>query len=383
MSKKTNVPRISQLIEVIEMRIPLACAETWDAVGLVCGDSSQYLKGVVVGVDLTESLLASALKKKANLIIIHHPPLFPKGRGLTRLIKGKNTDLSTLLLQAYEKNICIYVAHTNFDRCALDGMYQLARDLGGEPIARVWEAPQEGVTLLKKLVAFIPVDHFEKVRDALYEVGCGHIGNYDSCGFAMAGLGNFKGLVGAKPRLGKVGELEQVEEIRFETIFVSGMESMVLDTLKHEHPYEEVAYDIYPVEQHPVMKGFVWGLGYGFVAELKKPVKYSDFVKRVKKVFQVKSFLTHQIETKLVRKIAFTPGKGTSFVKPVSKHKVDVYITGEVGYHASLEAARSGVNVMELGHRESEHYFLKTIASWCREWHLPYSVLDERTQKIV
>ena len=337
----------------------------------------------MIGVDLTESLFALALKKKANLIIIHHPPLFPKGRGITKLVKGRDSDLHTILLKAYEKNICIYVAHTNFDRCGLDGMYQLARDLGGEPVARVWETPEEGETLLKKLVTFIPTEHYETVRDALYEVGCGHIGNYDSCGFSTAGFGNFKALAGASPTVGKVGELAQVEEIRFETIFVNGMQSMVLDTLKHAHPYEEVAYDIYPVEQVPAMKGMVWGLGYGFVSELKKPVKYADFIKRVKKTFQVKSFLTNQVEPKMVRRIAFTPGKGASFVGSVRSHHVDVFITGEVGYHGSLEAARSGVNVMELGHRESEHYFLKTIAHWCSEWDLPHVVLDERTQKII
>ena len=376
-------PKIHQLIEVIEMRIPTACAESWDSVGLICGDPAQALKGVVIGVDLTEALFASALKKKANLIIIHHPPLFPKGRGITKLVKGKDSDLNTILLKAFEAKISVYVAHTNFDRCALDGMIALSDDLGAVATARVWEAPEEGETLLKKLVTYIPTEHYEKVRDALYAVGCGHIGNYDSCGFATAGFGNFRPLDGPNPVQGKVGKFEQVEEIRMETIFVSGMEGIVIDTLKHVHPYEEIAYDIYAVEQSPVMKGLVWGLGYGFVAELKKPVSYAEFVKRVKKIFQVKAFLTHQQEPKMVRKIAFTPGKGSSFVRSVGKHKVDVYITGEVGYHGSLEAARSGVNVMELGHRESERYFLKTIATWCEEWELPYSVLDERTQKIV
>lgn len=382
MSKKETL-KIKELIEVIETRIPTASAESWDAVGLVCGNPNVNLKGVMIGVDLTEALLESALKKKANLIVIHHPPLFPKGRGITKLVKGKSSDLSTILMNAYDENICVYVAHTNFDRCALDGMYQLARDLGGEPMARVWEDPKDDAPLLRKLVTFVPAEHFEKVREALSEVGCGHIGNYDSCTFAAAGLGTFKGLAGSSPKIGKVNQLEQVEEIRLETIFVDGMEGIVLDALKHAHPYEEVAYDIYKVEQSPVMKGVVWGLGYGFVAELAKPVKYADFVKRVKKVFQVGPFLTNQLAPKTVRKIAFTPGKGSSFVRSVGKHKVDVYITGEVGYHGSLEAARAGVNVMELGHRESEHYFLKTIASWCQEWSIRYSVLDERTQKVI
>ena len=375
--------KISQMIEMIEARAPLSCAESWDNVGLICGDSKQKLKGVAIGVDLTEALLKFAVQKKANLIILHHPPIFPKGRGVGRLILGRSNDLNTLLLQAFKLNLCVYVAHTNFDRCALDGMIALSYALGSTAVARVWEEPEEGETLLKKLVTYIPVDHFEAVRDALYMVGCGHIGNYDCCGFGISGFGNFRPLSGASPFFGKVGELEEKEEIRLETIFVSGMEGVVLETLKNAHPYEEVAYDIYAVEQSPVLKGLVWGLGYGFVAELKKPMSYEAFARKVKSVFKVKSFITNQVTPKTVKRIAFTPGKGASFLRSVRAHKADVYITGEVGYHGSIDAARNGLNVIELGHRESELYFLRTVEAWCKEWTVPGAVLDERMQRVV
>jgi dinuclear metal center YbgI/SA1388 family protein len=375
--------KIKQVIERIESRIPVSASESWDAVGLITADANRPLKGVVIGVDLTESLLQTAEKTRANLIVIHHPPLFPKGRGLSRLVAGKSNQLNTLLLRAFQKGICVYVAHTNFDRGAIDGMAKLARDLGSEPYARVWEQPEEGKTLLKKLVTYVPVDHFEAVRDSLYMAGCGHLGNYDCCGFGISGVGNFRPLKGASPFLGKVGELEEVEEIRLETIVVSGMEDVAIRTLKEVHPYEEVAYDLYPIEQTPGMKGMVWGMGYGFVAKLKKPVSYDTFVRKVKSVFKVKHFLTNQFTPKQVETIAFTPGKGSSFVSSVRAHKADVYITGEVGYHGSLEAERSGMNIMELGHRESEHYFLKTFESWFKEWGVKAVALDERTQRIV
>ena len=375
--------KIRDLISEIETRIPTKASEAWDQVGLITGNSNQVLRGAVVGVDLTEALLKEAESTRSNLIVIHHPPLFPKGRGLNRLILGADSDLSTLLLKAFQKDICIYVAHTNFDRCALDGMARLARDLGAKPHARVWEEPEEGQTMLKKLVTYIPVDHFEAVRDALYMVGCGHIGNYDCCGFGIPGFGNFRPLSGASPFLGKVGELEEVEEVRLETLVVSGMEEVAIRTLKSEHPYEEVAYDLYPVEQNPVMKGMVWGMGYGFVGDLEKPMSFDAFTKVVKKVFKIKNFLTNQVTPKLVNRIAFTPGKGSSFLKSVQSHGVDVFITGEVGYHGSLDAARKSLNVMELGHRESEHYFLKTFESWLSEWNIPVRTLDERTQRIL
>ena len=374
---------IRDLLSRIETRIPPKASEDWDQVGLIVGNANQSLRGAVVGVDLTEALLKKAETTRSNLIVIHHPPLFPKGRGINRLVLGSGTDLPTLLLKAFQKGICVYVAHTNFDRCALDAMANLAKDLGAIPHARVWEEPEEGKTLLKKLVTYIPVDHFEAVRDALYMVGCGHVGNYDCCGFGIPGFGNFRPLKGASPFLGKVGEMEEVEEVRLETLIVSGMEEVAIRTLKEVHPYEEVAYDLYPVEQTPVMKGMVWGMGYGLVADLAKPVSFESFAKRVKKVFKVDRFLANQITPKKVKRIAFTPGKGSSFLKSVGAHGVDVFITGEVGYHGSLDAARRALNVIELGHRESEHYFLKTFESWFKEWKLPVQMLDERTQRIL
>ena len=375
--------KISEVIEVIENRIPIACSEDWDSVGLICGDPNQNFKSLVVGVDLTEELLDLAVEKKSNLIILHHPPLFPKGKGLTHLRLKKKNDLQTLLLTAFKKDICVYVAHTNFDRCGLDGMFTLAQDLGGKPLARLWEHPDAGKTLLKKLVTYIPEEHFERVRDSLYMVGCGHIGNYDCCGFGAPGVGNFRPLEGASPFLGKVGALEEAEEIRLETLVVDGMQDLAIRTLKEAHPYEEVAYDLYPVEQLPGMKGMVWGLGYGFVAELEKPISYEAFCKKVKAVFQVKSFVTNQVTPKMVKRIAFTPGKGNSFLKSARAHHADVYITGEVGYHGSLDSARAGLNVIELGHRESERYFLLTFHHWCKDWNLTHHILDERTQRVI
>jgi dinuclear metal center YbgI/SA1388 family protein len=382
--KTSSIRKIEDYITKVEELLPPQCAEPWDSVGFVVDFRKSTLKGVTVGVDLTAALLDEAELLGYNLVVIHHPPLFPKGRGITRLAEpARKQDLDGLLLRAYEAKISVYVAHTNFDRCALDGMFQLANDLGSSPVGRVWETPEPGQTLLKKLVTYVPQEHFEKVRDALYEIGCGHIGNYDSCGFATPGLGNFRPMKSANPYIGNIGEHQTVEEVRLETLVVSGMEAVAIDALKSAHPYEEVAYDFYPVEQLPPKQGFVWGLGYGFVAELKKPMEFSKFVGKVKRVFQCNTVLTSQYEPKMVQRIAFTPGKGTSFLKSVQAAGVDVFITGEVGYHGSLDSARKGLAVFELGHRESEHYFLKTFAAWSHEWDVKVSSLDERTQRFL
>ena len=353
--------KISQMIEMIEARAPLSCAESWDNVGLICGDSKQKLKGVAIGVDLTEALLKFAVQKKANLIILHHPPIFPKGRGVGRLILGRSNDLNTLLLQAFKLNLCVYVAHTNFDRCALDGMIALSYALGSTAVARVWEEPEEGETLLKKLVTYIPVDHFEAVRDALYMVGCGHIGNYDCCGFGISGFGNFRPLSGASPFFGKVGELEEKEEIRLETIFVSGMEGVVLETLKNAHPYEEVAYDLYPLENQ------IPATGLGRLGELAETMTFGEFAAKVKIALQADHVRAVGDSRRLVKIVAVCGGAGASVISQAAAAGADVLVTGDVKYHEAQAAQQLGLAVIDAGHFATERPAVDGIASYLKD----------------
>ncbi len=373
---------IFEIIRKLEQRVPTNTAESWDQVGLLAGKPAQKFTGAVVGVDLTLELLNFAKEKKANLVVTHHPAIFPKGKGLQRLVAGRADDLATLLLDAYESGICVYAAHTNFDICALDGMLDLADQLGIKPVGRLMGHPEDGQTVLKKLVTFVPKKSLDDVRDALFEIGAGQIGNYDCCGFSSDGEGSFRGLEGTNPVVGKPGVLENTKEVRFETVFPAGLQPQIVAALKDAHPYEEVAYDIYPVEQHPTSVGLVAGLGYGIYGDLEKPMDREDFIQIVKEVFQVDLFLTNAFEKK-VKRVAFSPGKGSSFISSARSVGADVFVTGEVGYHGSLDSTRREMMVFELGHRESEHFFLRTIYAWFQEWNLKIFPLDERTQQVV
>lgn len=367
-----NTLTLREWVQRMESLAPASAAEPWDNVGLFVGDLNQPVHGIVAAIDLTLGVLEFARKKKANGIVLHHPPLFPKGRGLARLVKAGPNELSTLLLQCFEEGIFVYSTHTNFDRCALDAMLELAEAMNLYPETRLVPRPKDGHTLFRKLVVTIPEPVAGHVKEALYAAGAGQIGNYDSCGFSLLGEGTFRGQPGSRPAIGSPGITEVLPEIRFETVYPVALEDQILKALKSAHPYEEVAYDLYDVNQQPSPKGFVYGIGYGVAGHLKSPVSPEVFLKQTQSAFQTASApKIHGAPPKAIRSMAFSPGKGSAMISAAIAAKVDVFITGEVDYHEALGATRQGLTVIELGHPESEHFFPRTIAAWNREWGVP------------
>lgn len=371
---------VSEILEHLNERAPLGSAEDWDNVGLLIGDKKARSQGAVVSIDLTRESLNQAKKLKYGLIVTHHPVIFPKNRGLSQVCPGMTSETkSSLVYEAIRNGIAVISCHTNFDRCSLEVVDHISKGLQVKPRGRLIERADKE---LMKLAVFVPETHTDSVRDAICRAGAGQIGNYDFCTFSVHGEGTFKGSDETDPFLGKPGVLERAPEHRLETIFPKGLEKKVLSALLKAHPYEEVAYDLYPVVQKVGAQGLVHGLGYGFWGEVLKPVSFSVLAKRVKALFQVSGFRVTPSGTRQIRKIAFTPGNGSSFVNAAIHQEVDLYITGELGYHEAIEAARSGMSVIELGHRESERFFLITMTEWLKNSGLKVKALNEPTQKL-
>jgi hypothetical protein len=233
-----------------------------------------------------------------------------------------------------------------------------------------------------KLAVYVPLTHLDEVRESISQAGAGHIGNYDSCTFSAKGEGTFRGGGDTQPFLGRPGQLERAEEARLETIFPRGLQKNVLQALFKAHPYEEVAFDLYSVEQAPGAKGVISGLGYGFWGEFTSPKPFSELTKDVKKLFGVERFwLTEPVPTR-IKRVAFVAGKGSSFLRAALAAECDLFITGEAGYHVALEGARRGMAVLELGHRESEKFFVLTMQEWLAKIGLKTVGLTTPTQKI-
>lgn len=377
-SRANSIP-VREICEEISWLAPESTAESWDNVGLLVGDPSWMTSGAVVSIDLTEEAIEVARRKGYRVIVNHHPCIFPKSRGLSRITPP------SLVFKALEAGIAVVACHTNFDRCALEVPHAVSSLLGASLVGRLVDEPQGS---LKKLVVFVPQTHTDQVHEALSNAGAGHVGRYEDCAFVAPGEGRFRALEGAQPYLGSVGALERAAEDRLETVFPAGLEAEILQALRDSHPYQEIAYDLYAVEQGPSAEGVVRGLGYGFYGDLKKPLASSVFTSKVIKLFEASGALVTdgiQRNGKKVRdfkRIGYVAGKGSSFIGAALKAGCDVFVTGETGYHDALRAARAGMTVIELGHRESERFYLSTMAGWMESLGLRTVELNTPQQRI-
>ena len=330
--------KISQITEIIENFAPLDLQEDFDNSGLQVGDSSQQLKGILLCLDITEEVLEEALKLDCNLIISHHPLLFKPLKKIT----GK-TYIERCVTKACKNDLVIYSAHTNIDNAYGGFNYYLAENLGLQNL-RILNHKKDG---LLKLVTFVPEAQAETVRSALFNAGAGCIGNYDSCSFNVSGTGTFKAGEHANPFVGNRFELHTEPEIRIETIVPVQKKSTVLRALLSVHPYEEPAYDFYPLANE-------WaGAGSGIVGELPYPEEEEAFLQRLKTRFKLQNLKHSPFTGKEIREVALCGGNGAFLIPDAIAYGADIFITGEAKYNDFYDV-ENRILLAVIGHYESE-----------------------------
>ncbi len=230
--------KITGVIECLENFAPLSLQEDYDNAGLLIGNSEEECTGIITTLDVTEDVVKEALKKKCNLIVAHHPIIF---RGLRKL-NGANYVERTVI-SAIKNNIAVYAIHTNLDNVIEGVNNKIAEKLGLQNIQVL--LPKE--KLLKKIVTFSPTENADEVRNALFIAG-GKLGKYSECSFNVEGTGTFKAGDDADPFVGEIGKRHEENETRIEVIFPEYLQNKIVRSLKSAHPYEEVAYDVYPLD---------------------------------------------------------------------------------------------------------------------------------------
>lgn len=319
------------------MFAPLPLQDDFDNCGLQIGLTEAEVAGVLLCLDVTEAIVDEAIASGCNLIISHHPVIFKPLKRIT----GSNY-IERLIIKALANGVAIYSAHTNIDNAPQGINRRLAHILGLENVRIL--APKEDSLL--KLAVYVPVSHAAAVRDALFAAGCGHIGNYDSCSYNISGYGTFRAGEGCSPFCGNVGELHQEEEIRVETVLPSYLKSRAVKALLASHPYEEPAYDIYPLKNS-------WNTaGTGVVGELPQERDALELLSEIKDKFGVGSLRYSPLPGKKIKRIALCSGAGGSFAPAAMAAGADLYLTGEARYHDLFNYA--GMAVAVIGHYESE-----------------------------
>lgn len=354
---------VAEVTAALEKLAPLALQESYDNCGLLAGEANTPVKGVLVSLDVTEAVVEEAIQKGCNLIVSHHPLIFSGLKSIT----GKNWVERTLL-KALRHNICLYAIHTNLDNLAAGVNQVMAEKMGLEKSQVL--SPKKGT--LKKLVTFVPPADFEKVRSALFAAGGGQIGLYDQASFSLSGTGTFRPLAGSNPHIGETGHFEQLQEIRLEILFESHKQNVVLKALFASHPYEEVAYDIYLLENKQQ------DVGSGRIGSLTEPMEVMAFMLQLKNTFGGGLRYT-SIVKKEVQKIAVCGGSGSFLLEEAVAAGADVLVTADFKYHQFLEADNR-ILIADIGHFESEQFTITLLTNYLRENFTNFATLSTETK---
>ena len=328
---------LKEIISYLETLAPLSLQESYDNSGLIIGDVNSDISSVLLTIDTTEEVVAEAISKNANLIISHHPIIFT---GL-KTITGKNY-IERTIIKAIKNNIAIYSMHTNLD-IAKNGV----NDKICEKLNLINCKSLDSEKNLLKLAVYTPVKFADKVRKAMFSAGAGDIGNYSECSFNINGEGSFKASENTKPFVGEKNKIHYEDEIKIETVFPEYLKGVIINSMIKAHPYEEVAYDIYKLENKN-------NFGLGRVGLLKEEISEIEFLKKLKTVFGGAIRYTN-FRNKPVKKVALCGGSCSFMLNKAINSKADFFISSDFKYHQFFDAENKIV-IADLGHFETEQF---------------------------
>ncbi|HEX2921361.1 MAG TPA: Nif3-like dinuclear metal center hexameric protein [Bacteroidales bacterium] len=332
--------KIREICSYLDNEVPLSYQEGYDNSGIQTGESDLDVSAILLTIDVTEAVVDEAISSKCNLIISHHPLIF---QGVKR-ITDKH-PIERILLKCIKNIIAVYSAHTNLDTWNSSVSMILAEKLGLKKTVPLIPAERK----LMKLVTYIPESHLENVRNAIFEAGAGEIGNYDKCGYTVMGTGSFRGNENSNPFAGKAGEIHFEKETRFETVLHSHLRDKVVNALLKAHPYEEVAYDLYQLENFNSRSGI------GCIGEFSDSRTGQEFLRHIADITGCLHPRYSGDIGKKIRRVAVCGGAGEKFIRYAIASDADAYITGDIKYHSFFESV-NGLLIVDAGHFETEKY---------------------------
>ena len=358
------------IAEVIEKIAPREWAEPWDNVGLLVGRPDQRIENVLLTLDVTPAVIDEAIELNAGLIISHHP--FP-----FQAVKRFRTDSSdgSMLAKLLQGNISLYAAHTNLD-IALGGVNDV---LAARLSLRDVKILRQRSDALVKIVTFVPRAYEEAVWQAMSGAGAGCIGGYSECGFRVTGIGTFLPGNNTQPFIGEPNQLTRVEETRIETVAPAVLANPIVEALKKVHPYEEVAYDIFPLNNERFINGL------GRIGALINPMTLADFAKQVRAALHAGGVRSVGEPGTLVQRVAVCGGAGMEVAKDAVRCGAQVLVTGDIRYHDAQEALAMGLCLVDAGHFATEFPILSALQGMLREcsetnaWHCRFDVSTRQT----
>ncbi len=334
------------IIKFIEEWAPPGVAWDRDNVGLQAGSKKEKIKNIFLCLELTKPALNEAVKKNCNLIFTHHPFIFNP-------LKNLDTDNSTkaqIIAELLKKKITLFSAHTNLDFTKDGVSFQLAKKLGLKNIDFLVNEESNQY----KVVVFVPNKDADRLAESIFDSGGGIIGDYSKCSFMISGTGTFEGSENTNPTVGQRQKFEKAEEIRLEILTDKWKLSKVVESIQKNHPYEEPAFDIYPLKNKNVNYGF------GAIGDMPFPLSVNEFLKLLSKKINVRSLDYNKGKRRNIKKVAVCGGSGSVLIKTAEQNGADAFVTADVKYH-SFQDAEGKIMVVDAGHYETEIIVLDEV----------------------
>ena len=352
------MPRLAELIAVLEEWFDPRLAESWDAVGLVCGDPDEPVERILLAVDAVPGTVREAIDWSAQLLLTHHPLLLTGVHGVPA-----DDPKGVLVHRMIRAGVAHYVAHTNAD-VARPGVSDALAELLGVLDSRPLDALPDAAT--DKLVVFVPLDAAQRVIDALADAGAGRLGDYERCAWTTEGVGTFRPLAGATPAIGTVGRTEEVPETRVEMIVAPARRAQAIAALRTAHPYEEPAFDLLPTVPLPSERGT------GRVGRLPAPMTLAEFVRHAAAVLPATAWGVRAAgdPNRTLQTVAVCGGSGGGYAEAARRAGADVFLTADLKHHPVVEAVSerdaSGMALVDAAHWATEAPWLDAVAAALR-----------------
>lgn len=350
---------VKDITNSLEELSPLNYAESFDNVGLLVGNYSEEVTGVLVTLDTLENVVDEAIEKKCNLIVSFHPIIFS---GLKK-INGSNY-IEKVIIKAIKNDIAIYSMHTALDN-SFNGVSSKICDVLGLKNKHIL-IPQKNT--IKKLLTYVPIENAERLRKAMFTKGAGKIGKYDNCSFNVEGFGTYRGGEDSNPTIGKKGVLHTEKEIIIGVIFEKHLEGAILKAMFDNHPYEEVAYEITSIENKHQQ------IGMGMIAEFEQEMEELSFLKFVKNTLKTNCIRHSKLTGKSIKKVAVLGGSGSFAIENAKLAGADAFISADFKYHEFYKAENQ-LLITDVGHYESEQFTKNLLVDYLREKFTNFAII--------
>ena len=337
--------KIKEITQFLEGIAPLNYQESYDNSGLIVGDENTQVTSILICLDSVEEVIDEAISNDCNLIIAHHPIIFS---GLKKL--NVKNHIERTIIKAIKNDIAIYAIHTNLDNIKGGVSSKIADKLG----LKNQQILSPNRDLLRKLEVYVPKENAEEVQNALFASGAGSIGDYKNCSFQSFGVGTFLPSEDASPKVGEKGKQERVKEIKIEVIFPKNIEKRVISEMRKIHPYEEVAFQIY------ILDNIFLDVGTGIIGELPNEIVSSKFLEFVKKTMKTDCVRHTALVKNKIKKVAVCGGSGSFLLNNAKLMGADIFITSDFKYH-DFFTAENDIIIADVGHYESEQFTKELI----------------------